>query len=151
MERRKFIQSAVCSVSCCSMGMSFFILINILDGSTSSINSKVPRDKTFSLELKPEVLKFYRNYSGWLKKLTERLGYENTLKVWQDAYQHYDETKYEAKQLIEITPPIMQIKKNYPTLYVWKNITAYDYIHLSLNGEALLVESLIKHFKRKGN
>jgi hypothetical protein len=191
MERRKFIQSAICSIACGGIYMSLLKSTNVVKDATGSISSIAPRDRAFSMELEPEVLKFYGNYAGWLKKLTERLGYERTLKVWQDAYHNYDETKLEkilssgwikknddksgnqdekindiietyfslpvegltkneAKQLIEIAPPIVQIKKNYPTLYVRKDITAYDYIHLSLNGVALLVESLIKHFRKEG-
>jgi hypothetical protein len=191
MERRKFIQLSICSLACCSMGMSFFKSINVLNGSTGPINNIILRDKTFSMELEPEVVKLYKNYAGWLRRLTERLGYERTLKVWHDAFRTYDETKLnnilssgwtkknddelshfdekinniietyfsspvegltknEAKQLIENTPPIIQIKKNCATLRICKNITAYDYIHLSLNGIALLIESLIKHYKKQG-
>jgi hypothetical protein len=61
-----------------------------------------------------------------------------------------DLTKNKAKHLIEITPPIMQIKKNCSNLNVCKDITAYDYIHFSLHGVALLVESLIKRYKKEG-
>ena len=191
MERRKFIQLSICSIACSSMGMSLFKSINVLNGSTGPIINIVLRDKTFSMDLEPEVLRFYRYYAGWLRKLTERLGYERTLKVWQDAFRNYDDTKLnkilssgwtkknsnelsnqdekinniietyfslpiegltknEARQLIEITPPIIQIKNNCASLRLCKNITAYDYIHLSLNGIALLIESLIKHYKKQG-
>jgi hypothetical protein len=93
MERRKLIQSTICSLACCSIGMSFFKSVNILNGSTGSINSIAPGNKTFSMELEPEVIRLYKKYAGWLRRLTERLGYEITLKVWQDAFRDYDETK----------------------------------------------------------
>jgi hypothetical protein len=192
MERREFIKLAICSIACGGMGMSLFKSINVLKGATGSINNITLRDKAFSMELEPEVLKFYRNYAGWLRTLTERLGYERTLKVWKDAYRNYDETKLgkilssgwilkndnepndenekindivrtcfpspvegltkdEARQIIEVTPPVKQIRKYFPSsLNLRKDITAYDSLFLSYDGPALLIEALIKNHKKEG-
>jgi hypothetical protein len=192
MNRREFIQSNIClAVGVCLRNSLHASIYKPFKDTINSTNNVAPREQVFPVKLISEFSRLYESYVHWLKTLIERLGYKNTINVWQDAYQNYDEkmlnkilssgwtkkndyklsnqdekindiietyfsvpvgglTKNEAKQLIEITPPIMQIKKNCATLHVWKDITAYDYIHLSLNGVALLVESLIKHFKKEG-
>ena len=93
MERRNFIQSAFCSLACAGMGVHLLDSNDVLRGATGPRISVPPRNKTFSMELKPEVLRSYRNYAGWLRRLTERLGYGRTLEIWNDAYRNYDETR----------------------------------------------------------
>jgi hypothetical protein len=158
---------------------------------TGSQYNVASQNKVFSLELAPEFLNIYRNYANWLKTLTERLGHERTIRVWQNAYCNYDETKLdeilsrgwikkndnelnnedkkindiiescfsspvegltkdEARQIIEATPPVKQIRKNFSSLNFWKDVTAYESLHISNHGRALLVESLIKHYKKQG-
>jgi hypothetical protein len=41
--------------------------------------------------LAPEYVEFYETYIYWLKHLLERLGREPTLKIWQVAFEDYDE------------------------------------------------------------
>jgi hypothetical protein len=58
--------------------------------------------------------------------------------------------KDEAKHIVEATPPINQIRNNCMTLNLTKDVTTYDFFHLSYDGAALLVETLIKRFKKQG-
>lgn len=193
MKRREFIQSAVCSMACVSFG-------NLLSASsckpfktkTGSQSDDAPHNEVFTMELGQEFLGIYSNYVDWLKTLVERLGYEKTVRVWNDACRDCDEkklneilsngwtqknydkfnnvdeiidnilsscfsspveglTKDEARRIIEITAPVRQIRKNFTSVQNQvKDVTAYDYIHLTEHGRALLVESLIKHHKKEG-
>ena len=59
-------------------------------------------------------------------------------------------SKEEARELIEKTPPIPQIRKRFPSLDVWKPITTYDALHIAYDGLALIVESMIKHQGKEG-
>jgi len=47
------------------------------------------RKRTFPFRL--NILPFYRPYLRWLRHLSERLGYENTLSVWQMAFMDHDD------------------------------------------------------------
>ena len=49
------------------------------------------KDRVFPLQLAPEYVEFYETYIYWLKHLLERLGREPTLKIWQVAFEDYDE------------------------------------------------------------
>ena len=59
-------------------------------------------------------------------------------------------TEQEAKNLIEKSPPIAQIKKFIKSKNKQKMITSYQAIHLGFNAQALLVESLIRKYKKEG-
>jgi hypothetical protein len=193
MKRREFIQSAVCSLAC----VSFSKLLSAssckpFKTETCSQTSNAPRNEVFTMELGQEFLGIYGNYADWLKTLVERLGYERTVKVWNDACRNCDEkklneilsngwtqkngdsfnnvnetfdnilsscfsspveglTKDQARRMIEIAPPVKQIRKNFTSVQNQvKDVTAYDYIHLTEHGRALLVESLLKHHKKEG-
>jgi hypothetical protein len=53
--------------------------------------SYVPcRERTFALWLAPEIEYHAWCYLNWLKHLLERLGREETLALWQDAFRAYD-------------------------------------------------------------
>ena len=56
----------------------------------------------------------------------------------------------EAKQLIEMTPPIYQIRKGLPSLTVYQEMTAYDALHLRFDVIAALVESLVELLGKQG-
>ena len=49
------------------------------------------KDRVFPLQLAPEYGEFYETYIYWLKHLLERLGREPTLKIWQVAFNDYDD------------------------------------------------------------
>jgi hypothetical protein len=49
------------------------------------------RDRVFYLQLAPQFVEFYETYMYWLKHLIERLGRESTLKIWQVAFNNYDD------------------------------------------------------------
>lgn len=56
----------------------------------------------------------------------------------------------EAKQLIETSPPILQIKQRFPSRDVSREITTFESLHLGFDAQALLAESLIKHHGKEG-
>lgn len=49
------------------------------------------KDRVFPLWLAPEYAEFYSTYLYWLKHLLERLGRQPTLRIYQAAFQDYDE------------------------------------------------------------
>ena len=55
-----------------------------------------------------------------------------------------------ARQLVEKMPPIHQIKQTFPSRNVWKEITAYEALHLSFDGWALLTEALMRRYGKQG-
>lgn len=59
-------------------------------------------------------------------------------------------TKRAARELVESTPPIPQMRHQYPSLNVWRNITAYEYHHMRYHGMALLFEAMIKLHNKEG-
>jgi hypothetical protein len=56
----------------------------------------------------------------------------------------------EAQRLVEETPPLLQIGQHFPSLDVQRESTAYEALHLVLDGEALLAESLIDRHGKEG-
>lgn len=56
----------------------------------------------------------------------------------------------EAQKLIEATPPFPQIRNFFPSIYMKKQISAYEATHLMNDTVALLAESLIKYHGRQG-
>ncbi len=56
----------------------------------------------------------------------------------------------EARQLVEKMPPIKQVRQSFSSLNVWREITAYEVLHLSLDGVALLVEALMRLHGKQG-
>ncbi len=59
-------------------------------------------------------------------------------------------TPQEARDMAESTPPITQMRQKFPSLNVWRDITAYDSLHLRFHGAALLVEAMIKLHNKEG-
>jgi hypothetical protein len=59
-------------------------------------------------------------------------------------------SKERARQLVEMMPPINQIKRTFSSLNVWKEISAYEALHLRLDGSALLTEALIRSQGKQG-
>ncbi len=55
-----------------------------------------------------------------------------------------------ARQLVEKMPPIQQIRATFPSLNVWKEITAYEALHLRFDGPALLTEALAQLHGKQG-
>jgi hypothetical protein len=55
-----------------------------------------------------------------------------------------------ARQLVGQTPPIPQIRQLPSSLNVWKQTTAYEALHLRLEGLALLAEALIRFHGKQG-
>jgi predicted hydrocarbon binding protein len=55
-----------------------------------------------------------------------------------------------ARQLVEKMPPINLVRQTFPSLNVWKETTAYEALHLSLDGFALLAEALIRSLGKQG-
>jgi hypothetical protein len=56
----------------------------------------------------------------------------------------------EAQSLIEKTPPLPHILEHFPNLRVEREISAYETLHLSLHGIALLTETLIDQYGKQG-
>ena len=59
-------------------------------------------------------------------------------------------SKEEARQLVEKMPPINQINQIFPSLNVWKETTAYEALHMSSDGLALLAEALLQSYGKQG-
>ncbi len=59
-------------------------------------------------------------------------------------------SKQAARERVESTPPIPQMRQKYPSLNVWRNITAYEHHHLRFHGMALLFEAMIKLHNKEG-
>ena len=49
-------------------------------------------ERVFPLQLAPEYVEFYETYMYWLKHLIERLGRKPTFKIWQVAFNDYDDS-----------------------------------------------------------
>ena len=56
----------------------------------------------------------------------------------------------EAQEFIRATPPLPQIKANFPHLDVRRDTTTYEALHLYIHGLALLTEALIDSFGKQG-
>jgi len=59
-------------------------------------------------------------------------------------------TKENARKLVELMPPIHQIRQIFPTLQVWKELPAYEALHLRFDGAALLTEAMIRTLGKQG-
>jgi hypothetical protein len=59
-------------------------------------------------------------------------------------------SKEEARRLVEKMPPINQARRISPSLNVWKEATAYEALHLSFDGLALLTEALLRCHGKQG-
>ena len=55
-----------------------------------------------------------------------------------------------ARQLVEEMPPIHQVKQIFSSPNVWKEITAYEALHLRSDGLAWLTEALIRFHGKQG-
>ncbi len=55
-----------------------------------------------------------------------------------------------ARQLVEQMPPINQAMQIFPSLNVWKQMTAYEALHLRFDGVAMLTEALIRFQGKQG-
>ena len=59
-------------------------------------------------------------------------------------------SKEEAQQLIETSPPVIQIRQLFPSLNVTRQMTAYEALHLRFDGLARLIETLIALHGKQG-
>jgi hypothetical protein len=55
-----------------------------------------------------------------------------------------------ARQLVEMMPPIKQVKQTFSSQNVWRETTAYEAVHLGMHGLALLAEALIRLHGKQG-
>ena len=55
-----------------------------------------------------------------------------------------------ARQLVEKMPLISQVKQTFPSLNVWRESTAYEALHLRLDGLARLAEALLRFHGKQG-
>jgi hypothetical protein len=90
MERQKFLQSAFCALACICVGNAAYASATAFKDKTHLV--KKSNDRVFTVEMEQEFLKLYKNFANFLKTLIERLGRENAINVWRDAFRHYDET-----------------------------------------------------------
>jgi hypothetical protein len=134
---------------------------------------------------------FYATYLRWLQHLSERLGFEHTLTIWEKTFAEYDEklllkvlssgwrtdesdadhqvsakindwvakmllttslnlSDFEARNIIDKTPPISQISDHFADKTVVKEISAYDALLLRFDGLAYLAAALIDKFRKQG-
>lgn len=56
----------------------------------------------------------------------------------------------EAREIIENTPPFLQILQRFPKLDVMREISTYEALHLFRDGLALLAETMINRFGKAG-
>ena len=56
----------------------------------------------------------------------------------------------DARRLVDLMPPIMQIRQTFSSLNVWKDTTAYEALHLRFDGIARLCEGLIRWHGKQG-
>lgn len=56
----------------------------------------------------------------------------------------------EAKQLVELAHPLVQIRHVIPSMHVCKQMTAYEALHVKFEGRARLAEGLISRFGKQG-
>ncbi len=59
-------------------------------------------------------------------------------------------TPEDARRFVERIPPIRQIMQTFPSPNVWREITAYEALHLRSHGLALLTEALIRQHGKQG-
>jgi hypothetical protein len=59
-------------------------------------------------------------------------------------------SRIEVSNIIENTPPIAEIKRLFSTYTIEKEITAYNALHLRIDGFACLAESLIDKYGKQG-
>jgi hypothetical protein len=56
----------------------------------------------------------------------------------------------DARRLVEMMPPILQVRQTFSSLNVWKDTTAYEALHLRFDGIARLCEGLIRRHGKQG-
>jgi len=56
----------------------------------------------------------------------------------------------EAKSIVEEAPPLPQIKSAFPDLYVQRDTSTYEALHLYAHGLSLISEALINRFGKQG-
>lgn len=191
MKRSHFIESSLglaCGALCMSPGTKAF---GNLAESPGQLINPLCRDRVFPQRLGTLFKGQYKRYLQTLRKLVERLGYDNTMTIWQTAFKNYEDrllaeilsrewqdnaagqvdysdevinehlgtyfpasieglTKQAARELVENTPPIPQMRQQFPSLNVWRNITAYEFHHMWYHGMALLVEAMIMLHNKEG-
>jgi hypothetical protein len=59
-------------------------------------------------------------------------------------------SREKARQLVEKMPLISQVKRTFPSLNVWRESTAYEALHLRLDGVARLTEALLRFHGKQG-
>lgn len=147
--------------------------------------------RTFTLQLANPFVRNHKVYAYFLKFLLQRLGYDATIALWQNALKDYDDTflqkilsagwtrtedaktesiekevtsafeehfkspvegvsAEQARNLIERTPPIPQIREIFPTQNVVRSTTTYEAVHIAYDALAILVESLLDSYGKEG-
>jgi hypothetical protein len=59
-------------------------------------------------------------------------------------------SREKARQLVEMRPPINQVRQAFTSLNVWKETTAYEVPHLASGSFALLTEALMRFHGKQG-
>lgn len=59
-------------------------------------------------------------------------------------------TRAEARQLLENTPPFLQMRRDLPTLDLERQTTTYEALHLFRDGLAYLAEALLDRYGKQG-
>lgn len=59
-------------------------------------------------------------------------------------------TQEDARQLVEMMPPIKHIRQTFSSLNKWKELTAYEALHLRSDVPALLAEALVRLYGKQG-
>jgi predicted hydrocarbon binding protein len=59
-------------------------------------------------------------------------------------------SKEEARRLVEMRPPIRQVRQTFTSLNVWRETTTYETLHLASGGLALLTEALMRFHGKQG-
>lgn len=92
--------------------------------------------------------------SGWAEvPVTERFDAENRIAgVFAELYPTTiaGVSPETARQLVESMPPLPQIKYTFSSLNLWKEITAYEALHLRFDGPARLAEALLERYGKQG-
>lgn len=91
--------------------------------------------------------------SGWQKPISEETdSEESTNKLIAETFSisNLEVSDDEVKEVIEITPPLPQIRLHFSNHAMEKEITAYAALHLRFDGLAHLAETLIEKYGKQG-
>lgn len=92
--------------------------------------------------------------TGWTKFKEDKT--EDIVKEISKSFEEQFKTPIEgmsareARQIIEKTPPISQTREHFDSLYVARNTTTYEALHIVVDALAILIESLLQIFGKEG-